>query len=190
MENLIGKQLPDIKLEAYFPDKDSIKELKLANYKGQWLALVFYPADFTFICPTELEELAEKYKEFQKAGVAVVSVSTDTAYTHKAWHDYSKAIKKVKFPMAADPAGKLSRALGVYIEEEGVALRGSFIINPKGAIEAYEVNQNSIGRSADELLRKIQAAKFVAENQGQVCPASWKPGKKTLKPSVKLVGKI
>lgn len=188
MENSIGKNLPDLELEAYHQDK--IRKIKLADLKGRWAVIVFYPADFTFVCPTELEELAENYREFQKLGAEVLSVSTDTVFVHKAWHDQSPAIKKVKYPMLADPTAKLCRALGTYIEEEGVSLRASFIVDPDGVIKAYELHDNSIGRSAGELLRKLQAAKFVAEHKGLVCPASWTPGKKTLKPGLDLVGEI
>ena len=188
MENLIGKKLPDFVLEIYHQDK--IKKIKFTDYKNLWLVLVFYPADFTFICPTELKEMAEYYPQFKKAGAEVLSISTDTVFVHKAWHDTSPAITEIKFPMIADTTGKLCRELGTYIEEEGVSLRASFIIDPKGVIKAYEIHDNSIGRSAKELLRKLQAAKFVSEHQGQVCPASWTPGKKTLKPGLKLVGKL
>ena len=185
---LVGKKLSDIELEAYH--NDEMKKIKLSDYKGKWLALIFYPADFTFVCPTELEDTAELYSEFQKAGAEVMSISTDTVFVHKAWHDNSDAIKKIKFPMLADPTGKFCKELGVYIPEEGLALRGSFIIDPEGIISAFEVNNNDIGRSAQELLRKLQAAVFTKENPGQVCPARWRPGKKTLKPGLDLVGKI
>jgi len=188
MENLIGKKIPDFELEAYH--EDEIKKIKLSDYKGKWLVLLFYPADFTFVCPTELEEAADFYPEFKKLGAEILSVSTDTVFVHKAWHDHSTAIKKIKYPMLTDPTGKLCRALGTYIEEEGLSLRGSFIIDPHGVIKAYEIHDNSIGRSAQEILRKLQAAKFVLENKGFVCPASWAPGKKTLKPGLDLVGKI
>jgi len=184
----ISQQIPDFQLEAY--QNDEIKKIKLSDYRGKWLVLIFYPADFTFICPTELEEAAELYEEFKKNDAEILSVSTDTVFVHKAWHDHSPAIKKVKFPMVADPTGKLCREMGTYIEEEGLSLRGSFIIDPDGILKAYEVHDNSIGRSAKELLRKLQAAKFVRENKGLVCPASWEPGKKTLKPGLDLVGKI
>jgi len=185
---LIGKSLSDIKLEAYH--NDSIKDISLSDYIGKWLILFFYPADFTFICPTELEEMADHYEAFQKENTEILSVSTDTVFVHKAWHDISEAIKKINFPMVADPAGRLTKELGVYIEDEGIALRGSFIIDPDGKIVSYEVNDNSIGRSAKELLRKVQAAKFVAEHKGRVCPASWTPGDDTLEPGLELVGKI
>ncbi|MEW6407656.1 MAG: redoxin domain-containing protein [Patescibacteria group bacterium] len=185
----INQTIPDLTLEAFWQNK--IKKIKLPSYKGKWLILFFYPADFTFICPTELEELADNYEKFKKLEAEVMSVSTDTVFVHKAWHDKSLAIKKIKFPMLADPAGKLCRELGTYIEEEGISLRGSFIFDPDGKLISLELNQNSIGRSVDELLRKVQAAKFVYEHKGvQVCPASWRPGKKTLKPGLDLVGKI
>lgn len=184
----IGQKIPDLELEAYHQEK--IKKIKLADYKGKWIILLFYPADFTFICPTELEEAAKYYSEFQKLGAEILSISTDTVFVHKAWHDNSPSIKKIKFPMVADPTGKLCREFGTYIEEEGLSLRGTFIIDPDQKLVAYEMHDNSIGRSAKELLRKLQAAKFVREHKGQVCPASWEPGKKTLKPGLKLVGKI
>lgn len=194
----IGEKILDFSLDAFYPAlqvkggvyQEKIKRIKISSYKGKWLILFFYPADFTFVCPTELEELAENYGEFKKLGAEILSISTDTAFVHKAWHDSSPAIKKVKFPMVADPTGKLCREFGTYIEEEGLSLRGTFIINPDGVLKAYEIHDNSIGRSAGELLRKLQVAKFVRENKGNVCPASWKPGKKTLKPGLKLVGKI
>lgn len=185
---MVGRRVPDVALEAYHEGK--ITTLSTNDMKGKWVVFVFYPADFTFVCPTELEELAGLYGEFQKEGVEVMSVSTDTVYTHKAWHDASEAIKKVTYPMLADPAGKLARALGVYLPDEGVTLRGTFIVNPEGKIVGTEINDNSIGRSAKELLRKVRAAKFVAEHDGKVCPASWNPGDDTLEPGLDLVGKI
>src|SRR3989338_4370204 len=176
----ISDEMMDFEFEAL--QNDEVKKLKLSNYKGLWLVLIFYPADFTFICPTELEEAADHYDKFKKLGAEILSVSTDTVFAHKAWHDNSPAIKKVKFPMVADPTGNLARAFGTYIDREGLSLRGTFIIDQAGALQALEINDNSIGRSAAELLRKLQAAKFVAENKGLVCPASWKPGSKILKP--------
>lgn len=184
----IGDKIPNLEFEAFHNDK--IKKTKFSAYKGKWLVLIFYPADFTFVCPTELEEAARLYNDFKKSDAEVMSVSTDTAFVHKAWHDNSPAIKKVKFPMIADPTGKISREFGTYIEEEGLSLRGSFIIDPDGVLQAYEVHENSIGRSIKELLRKLNAAKFVREHGGEVCPVNWEPGKKTLKPGLKLVGKI
>lgn len=185
---LIGKEISDFNVKAFVDGE--FKDVSKSDLLGKWSVLVFYPADFTFICPTELEDLANQYEQFKKIGAEVYSVSTDTHFVHKAWHDASDTIKKIKFPMLADPTGKLSRDFEVYIEEEGVALRGSFIINPSGKIIAYEVNENSIGRDASELLRKVQAAQFVAEHGDQVCPAKWRPGSKTLKPGINLVGKI
>jgi len=184
----IGQKIPDFNLEVYHQDK--IKKIKFSGYKGRWLVLIFYPADFTFICPTELAEAAQHYNEFQKLGAEIVSVSTDTVFAHKAWHDESSAIKKINFPMAADPTRKICQAFGTLIENEGMSLRASFVIDPKGTVKALEMHDNSIGRSVKELLRKLQAAKFVTEHKGLVCPASWSPGKKTLKPGLKLVGKI
>ena len=181
-------EIANFELEAF--QKEEIKKLKLSDYKGQWLVLIFYPADFTFICPTELEEAANYYEEFKKLGAEILSVSTDTVFVHKAWHDHSPTIKKIKFPMVADPTGKLCREFGTYIDEEGLSLRGTFIIDPDGKLKAYELGDNSIGRSAQETLRKLQAAKFVRENGGEVCPANWKPGAKTLKPGLNLVGKL
>lgn len=188
MENLINKKVPDFKLEAYHENK--IKKIKLSDYRKKWLILFFYPADFTFICPTELEEMTEYYPEFKKIGAEILSVSTDTVFVHKAWHNQSPSIKKIKFPMIADPSGALCKAMGTYIENEGLSLRASFIVDPRGYIKAYEICDNNIGRSADELLRKTKAAMFVAKHTGQVCPASWRPGKKTLKPGLDIVGKI
>ncbi len=185
---LVGSVLPDMELDVFH--KEKLGKLKLSSLNGKWAVLVFYPADFTFVCPTELEELAALYPSFQKLNAEVVSVSTDTAFTHKAWHDSSPAIGKVTYPMAADHNGALSRALGIYIEEEGLSLRGTFIVNPEGIIKGAEVNDNSIGRSAKETLRKLQAAQYVSTHAGQVCPASWTPGGDTLTPGIDLVGKI
>lgn len=170
--------------------KNDVRDFSLADARGKWLIIFFYPADFTFVCPTELEEMAAMYEKFQAEGAEVVSVSTDTHWVHKAWHDQSPAVGKITFPMLADPTGDMSRAFGVYLEKEGVALRGSFIVDPKGVVQAMEVHADGVGRSARELYRKFQAAKFVAEHGGQVCPASWEPGKDTLKPGLDIVGKI
>jgi NADH-dependent peroxiredoxin subunit C len=158
--------------------------------KGKWSVFVFYPADFTFVCPTELGDLAEQYAEFQKLGVEIYSVSTDTHFAHKAWHDTSETVSKINYPMLADPTLTLSRNFGVLIEEEGLALRGTFVINPEGRIKIIEIHDNGIGRDAKELLRKVQAAQYVATHPNEVCPAKWTPGEKTLHPSLDLVGKI
>jgi peroxiredoxin (alkyl hydroperoxide reductase subunit C) len=184
----IGQKVPDFTLEAYHQDK--IKKIKLSDYKGKWVVLIFYPADFTFICPTELSDAAEYYNEFKKLGAEILSISTDKVFSHKAWHDTSPTIKKIRYPMLADPTGKVCREFGTYIEEEGLSLRGTFIIDPDGVLKASEIHENSVGRNIKEILRKVQAAKFIRQHKGLVCPASWEPGKKTLKPGLKLVGKI
>ncbi len=160
------------------------------SLKGKWSVMVFYPADFTFVCPTELEDLADNYATFQKLGVEVYSVSTDTHFAHKAWHDTSPAIKKVNYVMVGDPTGAITRNFDVMIEEEGLALRGTFVINPDGVIKLCEIHDNGIGRDATELLRKVKAAQYVASNPGEVCPAKWHEGAKTLTPSLDLVGKL
>ncbi len=156
--------------------------------KGRWSVFFFYPADFTFVCPTELEDLANKYEDFQKIGCDIYSVSCDTHYVHKAWHDTSERIKKIQYPMLADPTGKLTRDFDVMIEEDGLAERGDFIVNPDGVIVAYEVTAGNVGRNADEIFRRVQASQFVAEHGDEVCPARWQPGEETLKPSLDLVG--
>lgn len=184
----INHPAPNFSAEAFIDGQ--IKKISLNDFKGKWTILFFYPADFTFVCPTELGEMADKYEEFVKQGAEILSVSTDTVFTHKAWHDASETIKKIKFPMVADPTHEISWKYETLIEEEGVALRGSFLINPEGILKAMEIHNNDIGRSADELIRKLEAAKFVEEHGGEVCPANWKPGKETLKPGLDLIGKI
>jgi len=188
MNTLINSKIPDFKVQAYH--EGAFKTITQNDLKGKWSIFFFYPADFTFVCPTELGDMADKYPEFKKMGVEVYSVSTDTHFTHKAWHDASPTIKKIQYPMLADPTGFLSRAFGVHIEEEGLAYRGTFLVDPEGRIKIAEINDNGIGRNADELLRKVQAAQFVAKNPSEVCPAKWKPGAETLKPGLNLVGKI
>lgn len=160
------------------------------DFKGQWSVVVFYPADFTFVCPTELGDLADNYAAFKKLGVEIYGVSTDTHFSHKAWHDTSDTIKKVQYPLVGDPTLALARNFGVLIEEEGLALRGTFVIDPAGKIKVIEVHDNGIGRDARELLRKVQAAQYVAAHPGEACPAKWTPGADTLTPSLDLVGKI
>lgn len=186
--SLINATIKPFKATAYH-NGDFI-EVSEATLKGKWSVIVFYPADFTFVCPTELEDLADNYAEFQKAGVEVYTVSTDTHFTHKAWHDSSSVVRKVQYPMIGDPTRQLARNFDVLIEEEGLALRGSFIINPEGQIKAFEVQDLSIGRNAAELLRKVKAAQYVSTHSGEVCPARWTEGASTLKPSIDLVGKI
>jgi peroxiredoxin (alkyl hydroperoxide reductase subunit C) len=184
----IGEKITDFEAEAYYQNK--ITKINTKKYRGKWLVLFFYPADFTFICPTELEEAAQYYNDFKKLNAEVMSVSTDTVFSHKAWHDSSPSIKKIRYPMVADPTGKICRQFGTYIEDEGLSLRGTFIIDPDGVLKSMEIHDNSIGRTVKEILRKLEAAKFVREHKGFVCPASWEPGKKVLKPGVDLVGKI
>lgn len=188
MQTLINTKLPEFKVQAYH--QNEFKTVSNQELQGKWSIFFFYPADFTFVCPTELVDMADKYEEFKRMGVEVYSVSTDTHFTHKAWHDTSDSIKKINYPMLADPTGALSRALGVYIEEEGMAYRGTFLVDPDGKIKLAEVQDNGIGRNADELMRKVQAAQFIRKNPNEVCPAKWKPGSETLKPGLDLVGKI
>ena len=161
-----------------------------ADLKGNWSVVFFYPADFTFVCPTELEDLADNYAEFRKLGVEIYSVSTDTHFAHKAWHDTSEAVGKIEYTMVGDPTGTISRNFDVMIEEVGLADRGTFVIDPEGKIQIVEITAGGIGRDALELLRKVKAAQYVAAHPGEVCPAKWEEGEKTLKPSLELVGKI
>jgi len=186
--SFIGKTVGEFKVTAFH--NDEFVEVSNESIKGKWSVFFFYPADFTFVCPTELGDLADSYDAFKKIGCEIYSVSTDTHFTHKAWHDTSATIKKVQYPMLADPTHAISNAFNVLIPEEGITLRGTFIVNPEGEIVSYEVNANNIGRNSDELLRKVQAAQFVAKNGDQVCPAKWQPGSETLKPSLNLVGKL
>lgn len=172
-----------------FQDGD-FKEVKLSDYKGKFVVLFFYPADFTFVCPTELEDMADNYEEFKKLGVEVLGISTDTHFVHKAWHDTSPRIKKIKFPLVADPVHKISKAYDVLRDEEGVADRATFVVDPEGVLKAIEVTDEPIGRNAEELLRKIEALEFARANPGVACPAKWKKGQETLKPGVDLVGKL
>lgn len=188
VNTIINADLPEFKVEAFHNNDFVTVDSK--DLKGKWSLFFFYPADFTFVCPTELGDLADKYDELKKMDVEVYSVSTDTHFVHKAWHDASETIKKIKFPMLGDPTGNLCRGFGVYIEDVGLAYRGTFLVNPEGKIVLAEVQDLAIGRNAEELVRKVQAAQFVANNDGEVCPAKWKPGAETLKPSLDLVGKI
>jgi peroxiredoxin len=192
MSSLINSTIKSFSAKAYHA-KDQYGEfidITEASLNGHWSVFVFYPADFTFVCPTELSDLADHYEELKKLNVEVYAISTDTHFSHKAWHDSSESIKKIKFPMLADPTGALARNFDVMIEEEGLALRGTFIINSEGKIKTIEVNDLGIGRSAADLVRKVQAAQHIEANPDEVCPASWKPGAETLKPSIDLVGKI
>ena len=186
--SMINKEVSDFKVQAYH--KGEFKTVTKADILGKWSVFFFYPADFTFVCPTELEDLQNKYADFQKAGCEIYSVSTDTHFVHKAWHESSDLVGKLAYPMLGDPTAKLARDFEVYIEDAGLAERGTFVVNPEGKIVSYEVSAGNVGRNAQELLRKVQALQFVAEHGDEVCPARWKPGEKTLKPSFDLVGKL
>jgi len=188
MQSLINTEIKPFKATAFHNGK--FVPVSDADLKGKWSVVFFYPADFTFVCPTELGDLADHYATFKSMGVEVYSVSTDTHFTHKAWHDTSETIKKINYPMIGDPTGVISRNFGVMIEEEGLALRGTFLIDPEGKIKVCEIHDLGIGRDAKELLRKVQAAQYVASHPGEVCPAKWTPGAETLAPSLDLVGKI
>jgi peroxiredoxin (alkyl hydroperoxide reductase subunit C) len=184
--SLIQKEVADFSVQAF--QGKAFKTVTKADILGKWSVFFFYPADFTFVCPTELADLADKYDEFKAIGCEIYSVSCDTHFVHKAWHDVSKTIQKIRYPMLADPTGALARDFGVMIESNGLAERGDFIVNPEGKIVAYEVIAGNVGRNADEIFRRVQASQFVAEHGDQVCPAKWKPGAETLKPSLDLVG--
>lgn len=184
----IGKQVVDFNVQAF--SNGDFKSVSKQDILGKWSIFFFYPADFTFVCPTELEDLANLYEEFKATGTEIYSVSTDTHFVHKAWHDTSETIKKINYPMLADPTGVLSRGFDVMIEEAGLAERGTFVVNPEGEIVAYEVVAGNVGRNAAELLRKLKALQFVAANPSEVCPAKWEEGNDTLEPSIDLVGKI
>ena len=186
--SLINTQVQPFKTEAFHNGK--FVEVTDASLKGHWSVLIFMPAAFTFNCPTEIEDAAENYAEFQKAGAEVYIVTTDTHFSHKVWHETSPAVGKAKFPLVGDPTHQLTRAFGVHIDEAGLALRGTFVIDPAGTIKTMEVHDNAIARDVSETLRKLKAAQFVAAHPNEVCPAKWKEGAKTLTPSLDLVGKI
>lgn len=186
--SMINKEISDFTAMAFH--NGEFKTIDKKSVLGKWSVFFFYPADFTFVCPTELEDLAEKYSDFKSAGCEIYSVSTDTHFVHKAWYDVSERIKKINYMMLADPTHALSKDFGVYIESDGIAERGSFIVDPEGKIVAYEVSSGNVGRNADELFRKLQACQFVAEHGDEVCPAKWQPGASTLKPSLELVGQL
>ena len=185
---LINTSLKTFKTQAFQNGK--FVSVSDEDLRGKWSVVFFYPADFTFVCPTELGDLADHYDTFKSLGVEIYSVSTDTHFAHKAWHDSSDTISKIRFPMLGDPTGAITRNFEVMVEESGLALRGTFVINPEGQIKVAEIHDDGIGRDAKELLRKVQAAQYVAANPGQVCPAKWTPGAETLAPSLDLVGKI
>jgi NADH-dependent peroxiredoxin subunit C len=186
--SLINTEIKPFKAMAYHHGK--FVPVSNETIKGKWSVFVFYPADFTFVCPTELGDLADHYAEFKRLGVEIYGISTDTHFTHKAWHDTSETIAKVQYPLVGDPSLMLSRNFEVLIEQEGLAFRGTFVIDPQGLIKVIEVHDNGIGRDSRGLLRKVQAAQHVASHPGEVCPAKWTPGARTLAPSLELVGKI
>ncbi len=186
--SLINTKVQPFKANAFKNGK--FIEVTDADLQGKWSALIFMPAAFTFNCPTEIEDAADHYAEFEKAGAQVFIVTTDTHFSHKVWHETSPAVGKAKFALIGDPTHQLTRAFDVHIDEEGLALRGTFIINPEGVIKTMEVHDNAIARDVTETVRKLKAAQYVASHTGEVCPAKWKEGDKTLKPSLDLVGKI
>ncbi|WP_281710363.1 alkyl hydroperoxide reductase subunit C [Anaerobiospirillum succiniciproducens] len=186
--SFINKEVCDFSVQAF--QNNDFHTVTKADLLGKWSVLFFYPADFTFVCPTELEDLGNKYEEFKKIGCEVYGVSCDSHFVHKAWADTSKTIKALNYPLLADPTHVLAKMLDVYIEEAGLSERGTFIINPEGKIVGYEVIAGNVGRNADELFRRVQALQFVAEHGDQVCPAKWQPGAETLKPSVDLIGAL
>jgi peroxiredoxin (alkyl hydroperoxide reductase subunit C) len=186
--SIINTEVQPFKAQAFHNGK--FIEVTEASLKGKWSAVIFMPAAFTFNCPTEVEDAAEHYAEFQKAGAEVYIVTTDTHFSHKVWHETSPAVGKARFPLVGDPTHKLTRAFDVHIDEEGLALRGTFIIDPNGVIKTMEVHDNAIARDVTETLRKLKAAQYVAAHPNEVCPAKWQEGEKTLAPSLDLVGKI
>ncbi|WP_420324060.1 peroxiredoxin [Levilactobacillus koreensis] len=186
--NYIGSALPDFQVNAY--QDGEVKALTADDLRGHWSILFFYPADFSFVCPTELGDLAAHYAAFQKQNAEIYSVSEDTEFVHQAWHEQSEEVGQVDYPMIADPAGDLARHYGVLDEAAGQAYRGVFILDPQGEVRSYTINDMGIGRNAGEILRTLTAAQFVAEHGDRVCPANWHPGEETLKPGTDLVGKI
>ncbi len=187
-QSLINTQIKPFNASAFH--NGEFIEVSDADLKGKWSIVFFYPADFTFVCPTELGDLADQYEELKARNVEVYSVSTDTHFTHKAWHDTSDTIGKIQYPMIGDPTGTITRNFGVMIEDAGLAERGTFVIDPEGKIQIIEISAGGVGRDASELLRKVKAAQYVAAHPGEVCPAKWKEGEDTLAPSLDLVGKI
>lgn len=188
----VGAEVPDFELDTYNCAEGQFGKVTLAELKQakKWTVLVFYPADFTFVCPTELADLADKHEALKKLGVELISVSTDTKYAHLAWRQSERLLENVKYQMGADPTGKISRLFGVYDPGSGLALRGTFIISPAGKLASSEINFYNVGRNAEELLRKMEANAYLLNHPAEACPAKWKTGAKTLKPSEKMVGKV
>lgn len=188
----VGQTVPNFEMEVFDPKKNDFGKVSLeALLKDKkWVILCFYPADFTFVCPTELADLASQYDDLKKLGAEVISVSTDTKYAHLAWKEGEKLLEQVKYLMAADPTGTVSRLFGVYDEKTGLALRGTFIINPDGKLAASEINFYNVGRNMDELVRKMKANSYLSTHADEACPAKWEQGSKTLKPNAQMVGKV
>lgn len=187
---LVDQKFPHFNLEVYLPEKDETGKLTLKDLAGKWVVLVFYPADFTFVCPTELADLNKLYEEFKKLDAEIIVASTDTVFTHKAWLEVEELLHGVKYPMAADHNGQFSKELGIYDEEKGMAQRATFIIDPEGELRAADIVSDPIGRSASEALRKLRALVFVRKHPGKVCPSSWEETGITLEPSIKKAGKV
>ena len=188
--SLVGKKIEDFKLDAYDSKNDKFVTVSNEDLAGKWTVFMFYPADFTFVCPTELEDMQEQYGKLKELGAEVYSMSTDTHFVHKAWHDHSEAINKLEFTMLADPHKSITRDFDVLDEDAGLAHRATFIIDPDGVIQTLEINADGIGRDASQVYDKIRAGQFVRSNPGQVCPAKWKQSGETLTPGLDLVGKI
>lgn len=186
----IDQKFPHFSLETYDPAKDEVEKISLDDFAGKWLVLFFYPADFTFVCPTEIVDLHRRHEDFKKLGAEVVVASTDTVFTHRAWIEAEEILKGLKCKMAADHNGRVSHTLGIYDPEKGLAQRATFIVDPDGVLRSQEIVADAIGRNAAEIVRKIKALKFVRENPGHVCPASWDEGAVTLQPSIKKAGKV
>ncbi len=188
----VGQQVPDMQMEIFNPKDGSFGKISFSDYskKKKALVLFFYPADYTFVCPTELADVAKHYAEIEKAGAEVISVSTDTKFVHLAWLREEKILSGVKFPMGSDPTGKIARLFGVYDEAEGLALRGTFIINSEGKLTMSEVNFYNVGRNAKELVRKINADLYLQDHPNEACPANWSAGQKTLTPNESMVGRV
>lgn len=185
---IINRTIPEFSVQAFH--NGEFKTITNETVKGKWAVFIFYPADFTFVCPTELEDMQKHYSEFKAQGAEIYAVSCDTHFTHKAWHDTSDAIGTLEYPMLGDPTGVLARGFDVMKEDEGIAYRGTFLVDPEGLIKVAQIHDNGIGRDAKGMLRNLKAAKYVAEHDGEVCPAAWEEGAATLKPSLDLVGKI
>lgn len=184
----IGDTLKPFTTQAYKQGK--FVEVTDRDVTGKWAVFFFYPADFTFVCPTELEDLADVYPTLQKMGVEVFSVSTDTHFSHKAWHDTSPAIGKINYYMLGDQNHSISNNFDVLRAGQGLADRATFVIDPEGVIQIMEITSEGVGRNATELLRRVKAAQYIAAHPGEVCPAKWEEGEETLAPSLDLVGKI